>query len=291
MASERLLRLRHLFLPVNAPRVHGFSMAAFLVLSLIDNLVVGNQLVRSGGQVWTSVSSLPWLLGYLVSAMGGGLAGLDLALLRRRGLQRQVMLTLALMLLILAPAVVLVNPVLSDAMHRFDSLNALGIASFVSAVVMLLPVVLPNRMAALNGGQRRPDAAALHRSDDTFGEQLSDWLGYVISGVLGAALMLITGIALNCPEAAFSQVFEAYPMLPHYLGMTFVNGSLCVALAAFAATLRDRRIISEPSEKLLMLLPVVAFLIGLVVVPLVHPAMDWILPANRALITASLQRL
>lgn len=291
MTAERLQRLRQLFFPASSPRVHGLSMAAFLVLSVVYDLSVIPRLVLSGGKVWTSVTSLPWLLGYLISAMAGGLAGLDLALLRRRGLQRQVMFTLAVMLLIQAPAVVLVNPVLSGQMHRYHSLNALGIAAFASAVLMVLPVVLPNRLQALHGGQRLPSESALHRSDDPLHEQVSDWLGYVLSGVLGAGLMLITGIALNSPEENFALVFKAYPMLPDYFGMTFINGSLCVALAAFAATLRDRRIISESIEKLLMLVPVLLFFLGLVLLPLLHPAMAWILPANRALITESLMHL
>jgi hypothetical protein len=291
MATLTAGKLRQLFLPMASSRLHGLSMGGFVLLSLIyDNSVV-HQLVSSGGRIWSSIHSLPWLLGYLVMAMAGGLSGLDMALLRRRGLQRHAMLSLALMLVILAPAVVLVNPALSGEFQRLQGLNVLGIAAFASGLVMLMPILSPNRLQVLNGGQRRPNETALHRSDDPIKEKISDLLGYLVSGLMGALLMLITGIALLSPIHTFEQVFERYPMLPAYLGMTFVNGSMCVALAAFAATLRDRRLISEATEKFLMFAPVFSFLISLVVIPLIHPSMDWILPANRELIMASLRQL
>ena len=291
MTSERLQRFRTLFLPANAPRVHGMSMAFFLLLSLIYDIKVIRGLIVSGGHTWSTITSLPWLLAYLISSMAGGLAGLDLALLRRRGLQRQVMFTLAVMLLIQAPTVALLNPILSGQMHRFHSLNSVGIAAFVSAAMILAPMVMPSRLQALNGGQRNPDSTAVHHSQDKLGEQLSDWMGYVLSGGIGAVLMIVTGIALTSPVTTFERLFTTYPMLPNFLGMAFVNGSLCVALAAFAATLRDRRIISEPTEKGLMLLPVLLFVVGLNVIPWFHPAMAWIVPANRDLIVESLMQL
>lgn len=290
VATGRLSRLQQLFFPASAPRIHGLSMAVFLVLTLVYDAVVMTELVASGGRTWTALTSLSWLLSYLVASVAGGLAGLDLALLRRRGLQRQVMLSLALILLILSPAVVLMNPLLAQEQHRLVAVNGLGCLALISTLLMLLPVIRPDRLQALNGGQRRPDRQALHRRDDAAGEQLSDWLGYLVSGILGAALMLITGIALSSPPATFVAVFERHPMLPNYFSMTFINGSLCVALAAFAATLRDRRIISESSEKALMLVPVLLFLIVLVIIPLLHQQMGWIVDANLQLLAASLQR-
>jgi hypothetical protein len=59
--------------------------------------------------------------------------------------------------------------------------------------------------------------------------------------------------------------------------MTFCNGALCSALGAFAATLRNRKVISETGEKIMMTLPLLLFLLlPLVILPLLWQPLHWL---------------
>jgi hypothetical protein len=205
-------------------------------------------------------------------------------------MQRQVMMSLALTLLVLTPAVVLLNPIMATDYNRFQLLNCLGWLALISTVVSLLPFFRSDRLRLLNGGQRKPDMTALHRSTDGLMEKISDFLGYFASGFAGSILMLLTGIALLCPPERLITVFTQYPQFPGFVATTFVNGSLCASLAAFAATLRDRRVLGEKAERLLMFLPVCMFIVILVLLPMAD-FMSWLLPANTQLILGGMNRV
>ena len=275
-----------LFWPTRGPRLHGLAMVGFLLLSLTFDLQVTIGLIRSDGRHWPAIDSPLAIIAYLICGMVGGLAAVDLAMLRRQGLQRLVMLGLGLQLLILVPGVVITSGLLPDILVKARAMNNLGLAAFGGALISLLPLLSANRGKLLDGGDLRPKGTALHRPDDSLWEKLTDLAGYLFSGLAGSLLMLLTGLGLSAPASTLAGLLESNPDLDTYFSMTFCNGALCVALAAFAATLRDRNLISETGEKIMMTFPLLIFLLFLVILPLLWQPLHWLPIAIESLLTA-----
>lgn len=267
-----------LFWPSHGPRLHGLAMVGFVLLSLAFDLQVAIGLIRSGGQHWPTIDAPLAMIAYLICGMAGGLAAVDLALLRRRGLQRLVMLGLGLQLLILVPGVVLTSGLLPDVLVEARAMHNLGLAAFGGALISLLPLLSSNRGQMLDGGDLRPEGTALHRPEDSLWEKITDVGVYVFSGLAGSVLMLLTGLALSsAPASTLAGLLERNPDLGTYLSMTFCNGALCAALGAFAATLRNRKLISETGEKIIMTFPLLLFLLlPLVILPLLWQPLHWL---------------
>lgn len=102
-------------------------------------------------------------------------------------------------------------------------------------------------------------------------------LSYIGPSVAGAVLAAITGFALLAPTEAKEAVYEAYgDQFDSFLLLTALNGNLSVLLASFAATLRDRGIVGQAGERVLMAAPVLGFIAMVNFLSNLNPGTHWI---------------